>query len=1026
MASFGDLPVGNGSMFAQQAPTPQPVVAPKRGGVAGLLGGAYDMLVKPTVTAAEHLPGDVFNAGHALGIVGGSILSGEHGAKLQASKQRALDLARKTTAGKSLGATVADVKKGSVGNDLEKIAGNTAGQALDLSAPVSGAGSFAGKTGAKALIRAGAKVGAKYGAAGGVASQAAQGGGAKELFTGALEGAGTGTVLGGAGGAVGSVLGKLAGKATSAAADVAGAGPATASGNAKAGGMFKGAATKAGTRAAQNTKFEQANLDFSGTTPTERAHLVSRDTNGDPVGFTQVSNFLRAHDMPADAQNMSNLHDFQTGVIGGNLQDATAGVAVKAGSPTDVGRSFIMANQGTLGGLKSTSGAAQSTLRQIRSATDSLGDSPTVSDVLEAASKLEGAKSHLAEAVGAGNPVAKTQAAAYQAVADHLHKALDSAGVNKAVADFKVDPELEQSIRDNAVDSGVSDKLAQRAIDTLNNAHSYGTLRSEMQHGVIGGQLADLAQRKFAAELPEAAGKGAGGGVPSWELANIPHNAGYGVAALAKLAQNSGIGDRLLGKINPRAFNAAKEAGLAPDAVTARKLQTPGGGPVGGEVPQVDEASNPMAQAPEPVPTAPQEQAPQPQTVPTEPTAGAASSSPSTPIRVRGTTPDSLLQQLGVRANVQPANGAPREVVNGISGPVQNSGGTMGATSQPAIDIPTRSAAPTSEEVPIPTRVAPEPEPTGNGQASGPVQTHIEPGTTAGFRGSHAVAYQTGHVLRDAIDAAGNAIKQAPGVARGVGEAVGSYPGKLRGAATNAVRNTNASSLIGALTGQAANQAGQGNIPQMGGGEAAPQVPSADQTADTGGDMSGMPDQGGFDPSTVPGGTLEDLEQEISNDPKNASVYKSIYDEAQKKATSSRPSATQQKNQLAVKNAQATLDQIKQSFQAAGGGQGNLGGTLATLSGHLNLNSQAATYNDTATAMAASLYKALGNTGSISDKDQVLIGKLIPKLTDSSTTANSKIAQLENLLQQGAANAQIGPDPTSSASSQINQLTGGQ
>lgn len=116
----------------------------------------------------------------------------------------------------------------------------------------------------------------------------------------------------------------------------------------------------------------------------------------------------------------------------------------------------------------------------------------------------------------------------------------------------------------------------------------------------------------------------------------------------------------------------------------------------------------------------------------------------------------------------------------------------------------------------------------------------------------------------------------------------------------------------------------------------------------------------------------------------------------------------QKTQQLNAKNAESVLGQIESSFEATGGGKGKIGGTLANLAGRTGLNSNVATYNDTATALAASLYKALGNTGTISDRDQQLIAKLIPKTTDTDTTAKAKVAQLRDLLQRAAQSAQAG------------------
>lgn len=864
---------GTSDQPTQAAPTPQP--APKKGGVAGLLGGVYDMLVKPVVNSVGGGISDIPKIGSSIGYLGKVAVHEATGNKeaAQADTDRQAKLLETT-----------NFRKNYEDQNLEKAAGKSASQILNITAPVAGAGSFVGKSGLR-LVGNGIGTGAKYGALGGAANAMSEGGSGKDVFVGAGEGAATGAALGGVGGTVGAVAGStlaknaakgtgrvasgvlegLTGKSRAAAADVAGAGSEAASGN-QAGGFMNKAATKAGARSGQNIMADQAKTDFGGVTPTDLKGATSYDKSGDPVGLAQVSSFLRSLKMPAHAQNMEASHNFLTGVLGGNLQDATDGIVVNASGARQIGANSVLSNLGKTSKNAQTGSSADTALRTIRQATENLTPTSTVQDVLGSVAKLEQARERIGKAVSSGDAQAAKEDEVYKSVLDHLHEKLNGSDVNKAVQNFKVGPDLAKTIQEDAVDNGVSPEMAQHAIDTINNSSTYDAMRSAMQPAVVAGKLSRVAKDTFASSVPkEATGKGGGAGVPSWELAMSMHNPAYLTAAAGRLAQNAGIADRALGKINPGAFKAGQEEALTPDAITARKLQTPGGGPATGDVPQPTEAANPMAQNAQPVPT--------------------------------GSAP------------------------GGNGGPISN-----------------------------------------------------------------------------AIGAATGAIKNAAG----------------------------ANSLIGALTGQAANQAGQGNA-QMGGGEAAaPEIPPVDQTADMGGDMGGMADQGGFDPSTVPGGTLEDLEQEISNDPKNASIYKSIYDEAQKKATAGKPSAAQQKNQLAIKNAQSTLSQIKDNFSKAGGGQGNIGGTLATLAGKLNLNSGAGSYNDQATALAAGLYKALGNTGTISDKDQQLIAKLIPKLTDSPEKANSKIASLENLLQMAQENSSVGPDSTGSASSQLNQLTGGQ
>jgi hypothetical protein len=143
----------------------------------------------------------------------------------------------------------------------------------------------------------------------------------------------------------------------------------------------------------------------------------------------------------------------------------------------------------------------------------------------------------------------------------------------------------------------------------------------------------------------------------------------------------------------------------------------------------------------------------------------------------------------------------------------------------------------------------------------------------------------------------------------------------------------------------------------------------------------------------------------ISSDPKNANtylaIYKTINDDDKPKV-----SATKQKAVAGAKQAQASLGSIEQQYKAAGGGQGRLGGLLANLTGKVGANDQAKAYNDTAVSLAASLYKGLGNTGTITDADQKRIAALIPKTTDTKGEAAAKLAQLEQLLAEGQTTAE--------------------
>lgn len=561
MAGFADLPIGDGSIFASTPTQPQQPQPSSGGG--GLGGFLYKNFIAPTVNAVSALPGDVVHAGEALGTVGSSILSGHHGAQLAADKQKALDQVRGTTAGKSLPSTVAGVKAQPAGQQFEQIAGNTGKQILDASAPLVGGGELAGKVGLKALTTAGAKMGAKFGAAGGAANAMSQGQGAEQVAGAAGSGGLLGAGAGAAGGVVGAAVGRLAGKTTGASSNS---------------GLLSGAAAKAGERSAMADKTTQA-VDFAGADKSDIEGTMGYDKGGNPIGITQVSSFMRGLKLPANAHNMQATHDFLTGAIGGNLKDITDNVPVSVTNPTSIAEATIRKNSDTLGRVNDNgSGVAADTLNHVKQATEGLTEGAPVSAVLDAISELERSRENIGQSIAMGKTVPKGQDNVYKSVIDSLHKSLDSAGVNKAVTNFKVTPELEQAIHADAAQTGVPPEMSQHVIDTLNNASSYGDLRSAMQPGVVAGKLARVAKETFANQVPKE-GKTTTPGVPSWEIAASLHNPAYLAAAGAKLAGKSGAVDAGLSKVNPGAFNAGREAALAPDEVTAQKLAQPGGGP---------------------------------------------------------------------------------------------------------------------------------------------------------------------------------------------------------------------------------------------------------------------------------------------------------------------------------------------------------------------------------------------------------------------------------------------------------------
>lgn len=990
---------------SQQASAPAasaPASSSGGGGILGAIGHALVTGVEAPFKTVAKIPSTLYHTGTALDIAGSSILHGQHGAQLAESKAEAENQLQQAPL--FANAATPQSFQGGVGKQLEQLGGDTASNAVNLLAPEGGAEAMAGKAGIKQLAIQGAKTGLKYGAAGGASNAAAQGGSLGDIAGGAIEGgaggAALGGALGGAGSVLGSTLGKVTGRSGPAAADEAGAGASTASGNAKpSGGILPKASANAGARSAQNSMAQQA-IDFSGDAEGQSKQVLSHDAQGNPIGIRSVSSFLRGTDMPQDAAGMETLNNTSNLILGGNLKDMTEGTQVNASNARGIGVEAVKDNLGKPTKSGQTGGAADVAMRNIRQSTNNLSNESSVDDVLDSISQLEGHRAGLGKAVNAGDTNATNTDKAYQATIDHLHSVLNSGGVNNAVKDFSVSPQLADSINQDVADAGGSPKLAQHYIDTLNNARSYSDVKSGMQMGVVGGKLAKIARNTFETSVPKAESTKLGGNIPSWEIAMALHNPAYVAAAGARLASNSGIVDRVLSKVNPGAFSAARESALAPDAVTQAKLDNPGvagTAPVPGvTAPATPAPEVPNAPSPASAPPAPTAEPPAPGPAPSgatptgQPTnlSFAPDNSGPTPIPVNQATSqlDSALQQLGIRRSL-PAEGQPTD---NITGPIPNSGATMGAESQPAQAIPVRTQTPTqtaSASVPVATRTAP-PEPvkvpvTGN-QASGPVDT--------------STPYRIMHVVPPA---AKQAIVNAPGnVARTVSQVIRATSMAPARATKSITSNVTPKSLLGALTGSATNQLGQ-NLSTP--GSSSP-TSTADAAANPGTDANGTPtqwvtaDQNGptLDASTIPGGTLEDLENEVAADPKNASVYEAIYNDAQDQVKASipkAPTAAQSAGATAIQDAFGYLDTVEQELQQAGGVNAQAGyeANIPLIGKYLQPGVTA--YNETKFDAATALAKALTGRAATAASLKLATASL-PSPTDSPQQAAQKLANV--------------------------------
>ncbi len=98
-----------------------------------------------------------------------------------------------------------------------------------------------------------------------------------------------------------------------------------------------------------------------------------------------------------------------------------------------------------------------------------------------------------------------------------------------------------------------------------------------------------------------------------------------------------------------------------------------------------------------------------------------------------------------------------------------------------------------------------------------------------------------------------------------------------------------------------------------------------------------------------------------------------------------------------------TLNTLLQSYERGGGGQGIIGGTLTNLLNGVTggaYNSSAQTYATQARGAAAQIIKALGESGTLSDRDIQAAIDMLPQNTDTDKVAKEKISNLMALLGQ--------------------------
>ena len=146
------------------------------------------------------------------------------------------------------------------------------------------------------------------------------------------------------------------------------------------------------------------------------------------------------------------------------------------------------------------------------------------------------------------------------------------------------------------------------------------------------------------------------------------------------------------------------------------------------------------------------------------------------------------------------------------------------------------------------------------------------------------------------------------------------------------------------------------------------------------------------------------LQDMMGNEGKNISQLLALYKAFGADGGQQKTNATTQKALTQSANGESTISQLEQLLGNAGGGQGNVGGSLAGLLGGIGLNDNAKAYNDLSTGSVAQIAKALGETGALSDSDIATYGAMLPKLTDPEGVARKKIAALRERLQNATQN----------------------
>ena len=133
-----------------------------------------------------------------------------------------------------------------------------------------------------------------------------------------------------------------------------------------------------------------------------------------------------------------------------------------------------------------------------------------------------------------------------------------------------------------------------------------------------------------------------------------------------------------------------------------------------------------------------------------------------------------------------------------------------------------------------------------------------------------------------------------------------------------------------------------------------------------------------------------------------ADLYKQAaeIEELSNPKASSSLSAAQQKELNRMDTAANAIDKLEQLYNNAGGGQGIIGGNIANLLGNVGINSDVASYNALSEGLINQIAAAVGKTDALNNKAEVERAlSLVPKITDTPQTAQTKLNTLRDMLQ---------------------------